>query len=233
MLNTLHVSESALTLHAVAGVALRRSIIALGLLLTIAGAAEAGPPLICHAFDAGNAKLLPWSPGQGWNTPDTSYDVHKLTADTLKLLSPETPVLARMETLRRATIYGAQNKQVAEQLLTALVERTTANGGATDPLAWFDAGYLIESYRQASHIYKWDMLSSGERAKWALRSEPKGPDGYSFVTKAIAMSGKNPEMEFAASLMKDGPTGAEHRRRALASAQPGSLLAKNLGRNAE
>ena len=111
-----------------------------------------------------------------------------------------------METLRRATIYAAQDKQVAEQLLTALVERTTASGGAADPLAWFDAGYLIESYRQASHIYKWDMLSSAERAKWALRSEPKGPDGYSFVTKAIAMSGKNPEMEFAASLMKDGAT---------------------------
>ncbi len=228
MLNTRHVSESALKLHAVAGAGFRRSIIALGLLLTIAGAAEAGPPLICHAFDAGSAKLLPWSPGQGWNTPDTSYDVHKLTADTLKLLSPETAVLARMETLRRATIYAAQDKQVAEQLLTALVERTTASGGAADPLAWFDAGYLIESYRQASHIYKWDMLSSAERAKWALRSEPKGPDGYTFVTKAIAMSGKNPEMEFAASLMKDGPEGAAHRRRAQASAHPGTLLAKNL-----
>jgi len=237
MLNTRHAPQYApqyaLELHAVAGAALRRSIVALGLLLTIAGAAEAGPPLICHAFDAGSAKLLPWSAGQGWNTPDTSYDVHKLTADTLKLLSPETPVLARMETLRRATIYAAQDKQVAEELLTALVERTKPDGGSSDALAWFDAGYLIESYRQASHIYKWDMLSSAERAKWALRSEPKGPDGYTFVTKAIAMTGNNPEMEFAASLMKEGPAGAEHRRRALASAQPGSLLARNLGRNAE
>jgi hypothetical protein len=227
MLNTRHVIRSA----AVNGT--RRSIIAMGLLLTIAGAAEAGPPLLCHPFDAGNAKLLPWSKGQGWNTTDTSYDVHKLTADTLELLTPGTPVLARMETLRRATIYAAQDKQVAEQLLTAIVERTSANGGSSDPLAWFDAGYLIESYRQASYIYKWDMLSSAERAKWALRSEPKGPDGYTFVTKAIAMSGNNPEMEFAASLRKEGPTGAEHRRRALASARPGSLLAKNLGRNAE
>lgn len=205
-----------------------RSIVALGLLLTVAGAAEAGPPLICHAFDAGSAKLLPWSKGQGWNTPDTSYDVHKLTADTLALLSSDTPVIARMETMRRATIYAAQDKQVAAQLLTALVDRTSVNGGSTDPLAWFDAGYLIESYRQASHIYKWDMLSSGDRAKWTLRSEPQGPDGYTLVTKAIAMSGKNPEMEFAASLMKDGPTAAEHRRRALASAQAGTLLAKNL-----
>jgi len=226
MFNTRHVIRSA----AVTGA--RQSIIALGLLLTIAGAAEAGPPLICHAFDAGSAKLLPWSNGQGWNTPDTSYDVHKLTADTLALLSPDAPVLARMETMRRATIYAAQDKQVAEQLLTALVERTKADGGSS-PLAWFDAGYLIESYRQASHIYKWDMLSSAQRAKWALRSEPKGADGYSFVTKAIGMSGNNPEMEFAASLMKEGPEGAAHRRRAQASAHPGTLLAKNLGRNAE
>ena len=133
MFNTRHVRSAA-----VRGV--RRSIIALGLLLTIAGAAEAGPPLICHAFDAGDARLLPWSKGQGWNTPDASYDVRKLTADTLELLAPQTPVLARMETLRRATIYAAQDKQVAEQLLTALVERTRATGGSSDPLAWFDAG---------------------------------------------------------------------------------------------
>ena len=40
--------------------------------------------------------------------------------------------------------------------------------------------------------------------------------------------GPNPEMEFAASLMKEGATSAEHRRRAQAGAAPGSLLAKNL-----
>ena len=42
------------------------------------------------------------------------------------------------------------------------------------------------------------------------------------------MTGTSPEMEFAASLMKDGPVAAEHRRRAMAGAKPGSLLAKNL-----
>ena len=65
----------------------RRTLVALGLLLTLASAAEAGPPLICHAFDAGTSPLLPWGQGQGWDTPDRSYDVGRLTADTLRLLS--------------------------------------------------------------------------------------------------------------------------------------------------
>jgi hypothetical protein len=193
-----------------------RSLVALGLVLSIAGVAEAGPPLICHPFDAGAAQLLPWGQGQGWNTPDRSYDVRQLTADTLRRLSPDAPILARMENLRRATIYAGGDRQVAAELLSALVARAQSPEGSRDALAQFDAGYLVESYRQASHIYKWDMLTTGERA------------GYLLVTRAITLSGGNPEMEFAASLMKDGRAGAEHRRRAMAGAKAGSLLAKNL-----
>jgi hypothetical protein len=48
------------------------------------------------------------------------------------------------------------------------------------------------------------------------------------VKKALTVGGQNPEMEFAASLMRDGAAGAEHRRRAAAGAPAGSLLAKNL-----
>jgi hypothetical protein len=200
-------------------------------ILAGAGMAEAGPPLICHPFDAGNASLLPWASGQGWNTPDRSYDVQRLTADTMRLLSREMPVLARMENLRRATIYAAQDKRVAAELLTAVLGQalTAAAKGPGDPLGWFDAGYLIESYRQASHIYKWDMLAGAERVAWNLRSEP-GLDGYSFVRKALQLAGTHPEMEFAASLMKEGPTSAEHRRRAVSGAPAGSLLAKNLAK---
>jgi hypothetical protein len=207
---------------------IRRSAIALALLLATAGAAEAGPPLICHAFDAGQAPLLPWGQGPGWDSPDRSYDVSRLVADTVRLLSPEAPVLARMENLRRATIYAARNRRIAVELLGALTERAQAGGGSRDPLAWFDAGYLVESFRQASHIYKWDMLTPAERERWSLRTEPKGTDGYALVIKAIGMAGASPEMEFAASLMKEGAVGAEHRRRAVAGARAGTLLAKNL-----
>jgi hypothetical protein len=129
----------------------RGSIVALGLVLSLAGVAEAGPPLICHPFQAGSAPLLPWAAGQGWNTPDRAYDVSTLPADTLRLLSADAPILARMENLRRATIYAAQDRRVAQELMKALVARAEAGGGSRDPLAWFDAGYLVESYRQASH----------------------------------------------------------------------------------
>jgi hypothetical protein len=208
--------------------ATRQTLVALGFLLAVAAAAEAGPPMICHPFDAGSAPLLPWGQGQGWNTPDRSYDVNRLTADTLRLLSADAPVLARMENLRRATIYAAQDRAAAAALMRAVLARTEAPAGSRDPLAWFDAGYLVESYRQASHIYKWDMLTRGERATWTLRTEPQNSDGYALVLKAIALSGTSAEMEFAASLMKEGPAAAEHRRRAVAGARAGSLLAKNL-----
>ena len=207
-----------------------RVAIACGTLACAVGVAEAGPPLLCHPFDAGKAQLLPWSGGEGWNNLDRSYDVQHLTADTLRLLSPEAPVLARMENLRRATIYAAQDRRVAAELMSAVLTRalTTAAKDSRDPLAWFDAGYLVESYRQASHVYKWDMLSNSERTAWTLRSEPVGADGYAFVRKALQLGGSNPEMEFAASLMREGPVSAEHRQRAAAGATAGSLLAKNL-----
>jgi hypothetical protein len=207
-----------------------RPITAAAAVLVLAGTAYAGPPLLCHPFDAGTAKLLPWSANpQAWNAIDRSYDVKGLTADTLALLTPDAPILARMENLRRATLYAVQDERVAAELLSAITSRMQADTGkGRDPLAWFDAGYLIESYRQASLIYKWDMLNPGEKTAWKLRDEPKGLDGYGMVAKAIRLVGSSPEMEFAASLMKEGNAGAEHRRRAVSGAQVGSLLAKNL-----
>jgi hypothetical protein len=196
----------------------------------VAGIAEAGPPLICQKFDAGTAPLLPWNAaGNGWNSPDPRYDVSRLTADTLRLLTPDAPILARMENLRRATIYAGRDERLAAELLSAVVSRMQADTGrGADPLAWFDAGYLIESYRQASHIYRWNMLEPAEKSAWKHRAEPNGLDGYAFVQKALRLTGTNPEMEFAASLMKDGTESSDHRRRALAGAKAGSLLAKNL-----
>lgn len=199
------------------------------LALGVARTAQAGPPLICHPFEVGSAPVLPWAAGQNWNNPDRSYDVQRLTADTLRLLTPDTPVLARMENLRRATIYASQDREVAAQLLSAVLGKALAvPGGSRDPLAWFDAGYLVESYRQATTTFRWDMLSAAERERWTLREAPASVDGYAYVRKAIDLAGTNPEMEFAASLMKSGTVSAEHRRRAEAGATRGSLLARNL-----
>src|SRR5579872_5385312 len=77
--------------------------------------AFAGPPLICHPHDIGSAKSLPWKNdgANKWDNPDPNYSVGHLSADTLQLLTPGTPVIVRMETLRRAAIYGQQDHSAA------------------------------------------------------------------------------------------------------------------------
>jgi hypothetical protein len=195
----------------------------------MSGTAEAGPPLICHPFDAGRAPLLPWGSGPGWNTPDRSYDVKRLTDDTLRLLAPNTPVIARMEIMRRATIYAGQDRKVAGALLKAILERAkSAPAGARDPMPWFDAGYLIETYRQNEATARFNMLADSEQLLSEFRAANRGAEGYGLVLKALQLAGQHAEMEFAASLMQHGVAAAEHRRRAVAGAARGSLLAKNL-----
>ncbi len=200
--------------------------------VTMTGTAEAGPPLICHPFDTGSTAMLPWGPGPGWNTPDRSYDLQKLTADTLRLLTPSTPVLARMETMRRATIYASQDVKVADALLKAVLDRARATPkDSRDPMPWFDAGYLIESYGQMRHAaIGRDMLAGAELLWPDFRNNRAAVEGYSLVRKAIQVAGANAEMEFAAFLMQEGATAAAHRQRATAGAPVGSLLAKNLSK---
>ena len=199
--------------------------------VAMSGTAEAGPPLICHPFDVGSATMLPWAPGTGWNSPDRSYDVQRLTPDTLKLLTPMTPVLARMEIMRRATIYASQDRKVAMTLLKAVLDRAKAVPETSrDPLPWFDAGYLIESYRQMKSAGPWEMLSGAERLWADFRNDPRAVDGYGFVRKALQLAGSNAEMEFAASLMQQGAQRPQHRQRATSGAPAGSLLAKNLAK---
>ena len=77
----------------------------------MASPALAGPPLICHPFVTEGGTLIAWGDGPGWNTPDHSYDITKLVADTAGALTPDTPVLTRMENLRRATIYAMRGSR--------------------------------------------------------------------------------------------------------------------------
>jgi hypothetical protein len=198
-------------------------------LLVVAGAAEAGPPLICHPFETGPVRLLPWANAPGWNTPDTAYDVRNVTADTLRLLSPDAPVLARMENLRRATIYASQSRDEAFELLTALLGRALSAqaSGSRDPMPLFDAAYAIEAFRQAAGIHRWK--SSQPREEWLSR-ELGDLTGQPLIERALALAGDNAEMEFAASLMTRGAAADAHRRRARAGAPRGSLLARNIAR---
>lgn len=195
----------------------------------LASSAVAGPPLICHAIDIDQAKSLPWT-GHGWNLSESeNYDLKKLVSDTLAILDSGAPILVRMETLRRATLYARQDPQIARELLTKLFARAKAseNAGHPEALAFFDAGYLIECYKQ------W----IGRNLPHMTDHLPMDPnpaanlDGYALVKKAIGLRGQDPEMEFAAALITlEGPQ-AEHRQhvlKATAGANDDPLLAQNL-----
>ena len=195
-------------------------------LFALATPALAGPPLICHPFQTEGGKLIAWGTGSGWNTPDRSYDIKKLVADTTAVLTPDAPILTRMENLRRAAIYAMKDPVIAHELLKSTMNR--ALGTTSNELAWFDAGYLIETYKQASAIRE---LRNGDTHAWAAVDETLKVDGYNWVKKSMAMTKATPEMEFAASLMTRGQAASGHRAKALAGATKGSVLAKNLAAN--
>lgn len=201
--------------------------LALVFVLASAGPALAGPPLICFPFDTDSTRLLAWGTDHSnWNAALPSYNLEALTADTLRLIEADTAVLSRMENLRRATIYAMRDPGAAQRLLKAMVARALS----TTPTAasWFDAGYVVEAYKQARHLR--GANGHFDRSAWAAVDETLRIDGYGFVKKAIAMAGPSPEMEFAASLMTQGAVAAAHRSRANAAAARGSLLAANLAK---
>jgi len=187
------------------------------LLLGFASIAQAGPPLICHPIEIGQAKSLPWVE---WNRKGNGgYELKNLSRDTLAILNSSAPVLVRMETLRRATLYARQDPQVAKELLTRLHLRAANSdaAGHADALAWFDFGYLAEAYKQ-----------------WMGADEPNpasGLDGYACVKKALSLRPADPELEFAAALITLlGPESErrEHLQKAMAGAKNDPLLARNL-----
>ena len=200
--------------------------------LSLASVASAGPPLICHPFTTGaGAPLLPWAEGNQWHQPDSGYDRATLVTDTLTLLSANAPILDRMENMRRAAIYADESPSTAAALLTAVVERTKtkpANARA-EALEWFDAGYLIETYRQLGLIYEHGMRPSHGRWTSLVPAELAELDGYALVQKAAALAPESrAELDFASALMSREPLTATHLRRAASSAAAGSLLAQNL-----
>jgi hypothetical protein len=194
--------------------------------LCFANIAQAGPPLICHSIEIGQAKSLPWI-SHNWNlSGGENYDTKSLVKDTLEILGRDTPVLVRMETLRRATLYARADRFAAKELLARLYARATSaeSSGHPDALAWFDAGYLAETYKQWIG-QKWMQPNKDEQNPAA------GVDGYTLVKKAIAMRGDDAQMEFAAALITfSGPQEAhrEHAQKAIAGAKTDSLLGQNL-----
>ena len=162
------------------------------LLVLVAATALAGPPMICEPVNIGDAKSLPWKAGNTWNGTDPAYDLASLSSDLLALLTPSAAIPLRMETMRRAAIYAAKNQTLAAQLSSQLLARVANAEAAGKQLAlyWFDAGYFVETLRQAGFIYRHDMLTSAEKAKWQLRGDNNPLDGKPWIEKAIRLGGK-------------------------------------------
>jgi hypothetical protein len=171
-------------------------------------------------------KIPAWI-SHNWNlSGGENYDLKNLVRDTLEILGPNTPVLVRMETIRRATLYARTDPIAAKELLAKLYARATAaeSSGHPDVLAWFDVGYLAETYKQWIG-QNWMRVSKDEQNPAA------GVDGYAFVKKAISLRGSDPQMDFAAALITlSGPQNEhrQHAQKAIAGAKRDSLLAQNL-----
>jgi hypothetical protein len=172
--------------------------------------ALAGTPLVCFPFDIGNARSLPIA-HTGYGAPDPKYDASQLVGDTIDLLAARTPVIVRMETIRRAALYARAYPGRATELYDALQQRARVSS-PDGPNAVFDFGYLVETYRQAGVKVGNDV------------------DGYVWIQKAIALT-NDPQMEFAAALVTAWPkrsTHPDHVRKATAAAPNDQLLNRNL-----
>jgi hypothetical protein len=197
-----------------------------------ADVALAGPPLLCHPFDIGTAKSLTWDNSHGWQGRTGAASMKTLVADTEALLTPDTPVIVRMETLRRAALYASTDAQVARELLTRLQAR--ASSAKTGSLETFDAGYLIETFRQISRMHDWKRDDGATIQTAALKSLVESADGEAMIQQSLAANAENPSIEFAAALIagsyKDRKADyIKHAQKARAGAAQDQLLTKNLG----
>jgi hypothetical protein len=206
--------------------AMRKSLGILAACVIFAAPVFAGPPLVCHPINIGAAQSLPWT-STTWNlSGDESYDVRHLVADTAALLGSDTPVLVRMETIRRAALYSQNNPAIARELVDGMAARAVS--GEHGALAAFDYGYLIETYRQLEMAL--GMSRGGQhRGDWV--NPAAGLNGYVWVKKAISMRGGDAEMEFAAALITTENSKQDHREhvaKTKAGMKEDPLLAQNV-----
>jgi hypothetical protein len=193
------------------------------LALVAAAPLRAGTPLICFPYEIGQAKSLPGD-AKGPKGVSTAYDRTKLVPETLALLTPEMPVIVRMETIRRAVVYAvkgeffasrypAEDQRFISGLLAGLKDRTLTNDPKERALANFDLGFLSETLRQAG--------------------VDSSLNGYKLLLLARELRGPDAEMEFALALASSWPKNDDFsahlaKARAGAAKDQGSLLAQNL-----
>lgn len=198
--------------------------------LALAAPALAGPPLLCHPFDIGDARSLPWDGSRSWSHGRPDYDVTHLVRDTEALLTPATPIIVRMETLRRASIYASRHRDVAGELLSRVVARARAaeTSAKPDALAFIDAALITGMYRQLGLLgYSAEFR---DRAP-AMRALVGDADGLAWMTKSVAARPDDPALQFASAMIiadRDRLAYAAFARKARAGADRDPLLARNV-----
>lgn len=186
--------------------------------------ALAGPPLLCFPYEIGDAKSLPW--GDDAFARKSGYDADRVVDDTLGVLKTAESVLVRMETLRRATLYLDGQPAAAKDLLSKLaymaLDAEASGKSAWASRAWFDAGFLVATYRQSG-------IDVGWRAGVA-----DGIDGLAWIREGLEHDDSDAAMHFGAALVlfeKRGDECKAHLAKAAAGAEPGSPLARSIETN--
>jgi hypothetical protein len=196
--------------------------------LSLAMPALAGPPFTCHVFEIGSAKSLPWGATNNWLGMRDDYDFHHLVADTEALLTPSTPTIVRMETLRRASIYASRDRDVARQLVAALMSRVDTASQATQPLALFDAGYIVEAFSEIEQFGLYSKQLAGAERMLAGLTRPD--EARPLLDKSAALRPNDASIQFALGLLSRTPESEAHFNKARAASSQDALLANNLAR---
>jgi len=193
--------------------------------LAVAAPALAGPPFLCHPFDIGSARSLPWSGGNDWMTGNAGYDITNVVADTEAILTDSTAVPVRMETLRRASLYASRNRVVAEHLLAMVMTRAEQPGSGA--LALFDAGYVLEAFDEIEALAAYEKQFATQARE--LGAVARSHDAQAFLHRSQLLRPDEGAIDFALALMmRPSATRAEHVRKAQSAAQRDALLASNL-----
>ena len=210
-------------------------VVALGMVAVLAAAspAFAGPPLLCHPFEIGSARSLPWDGSNAWWQGRQGYNLQNLVTDTEALLTPATPLIVRMETLRRAALYASLDAAAAARLLSAVTARAHAaeSPGAAPAAtvnALFDAGYLTETYKQIAVLGGESQFR--ERAR-TIASVLGKADGRPMLNRALTLRPDDASLQFAAALVAStGNRSAYqgHAEKARKGAAQDALLARNI-----
>jgi hypothetical protein len=145
------------------------------------GAANLGPPLICHPIDIGNAESLP---------KKDKYPANQVVTDTLRILKSERDTLVRMETIRRSVMYLDHDPGAASRLLISVmgVALDQAAAGKNDAEAWYTAGFLAATL---------DQMGTDVGFQAGVKD---GIVGYAYVERALA-NAEDPGMSYGAAMM--------------------------------